>query len=75
MSTWAHYQYSSSAHYIGNSSILDPSSQISEATAGATQPRPVCYIILLIHSNKGWWQSFMALGPISVYLWPLYRKF
>jgi hypothetical protein len=32
---------SSPGHYIGNSSILDPSSQITKLTDGATHPRNI----------------------------------
>ncbi len=63
---------SSSGHYIGNSSILDPSSQITEPPA-VFQTCYNVYILLLIHNTKGWWQSSMFRGPISVYFWPLHR--
>jgi hypothetical protein len=41
---------------VGNSSILDGSSQILEPMAGTTQPRPVpCYKVYILY----------LMGPIS----------
>jgi hypothetical protein len=54
---WAQYQYSS-IHYIGKASVLDPSRQIMEPVAIATQPRPLpfykLYIHLILHNTNGW---------------------
>jgi hypothetical protein len=64
----ARYQ-STSGHYTGNSSILDPSGQIMEPPA-ISHPSPrasyTVYILLLIHNTKELWPTFMSLGLISV---------
>jgi hypothetical protein len=40
---WAQHQYSS-GHFIENASLINPSTQITEPMAVATQPSPVpCY--------------------------------
>jgi hypothetical protein len=59
----------------GNSSVLvDPSSQLTELSV---VPHPRCttwYTIdihSLIHQKEALWPQFMAIGPISVLLWPL----
>jgi hypothetical protein len=65
---WAQYQYSS-GHCMGNASILDPSSQITEPTAVFHPSTMNCnklYILSLIHNTKGCSQTFMYISPISV---------
>jgi hypothetical protein len=76
---WAQYQ-SCSGHHMENPIVLvDASSKKKVLAAIATQPRPTLYykvgIVFLVHTIKGWCQSFMSMCPISVQFWPLHSKF
>jgi hypothetical protein len=78
----AQYQ-SSSGHYVGN--YIVPKTDVVKELTETTKPNSVAlqviprqcsniFMCFLIHSTKGWIQSFMSTRPISGWFWPYYIK-